>query len=648
MNRSKLGGWAFVALALTPALTIQAQTDSLIQAWDEGRVTELFQTASEEEEDHWNNWDLDDSAMEWPEEIQTFQSLTQWDHYLASRVVKHFQRNGLPKSPVELRALHYLSPEEQRQLWTQMDDLRQWKKQNPVRWENHQAVHGKIWLRYGRRLSALDQGYFLSPRTHPGSAYLGEPNYWLLRGTLRARKGLMLGWCAEQDFGEAWQPNGFDHWSGYLAYQGDDLLERLVIGGFNLQAAQGLTIWSGLRMQLSNEPSDPMVHARGLTPYAGALESGSMKGLGFRLRWKAWRLEPFFSKDLLSGQYREDGGVSIANDGLHRTSNALKRKDQLDLQQWGFYLRHSASAHRLGLIYHQLWLTATDDVQQQITRKSLGLEWVYSFQDKRIFTEWTFNNREGWGSVIGAHIPLSSAFKLGSRWMALHPSLHHPASKLLDAARADGRKEWRLAAEWFLTSKITMWWNYQQNQEWRKKLSTKGQMPVTWHQIGLEYRFSSQFRLLLQYRQWEEKAAVSEDLVAGNWQIHRWRIQVSGQPSERWHWRFRWETTSSLTTQSAGVFSFQEVGGQLVHSLRWSARFSVYRIPTYDLRSFGYLPDVSQAMNLPMYVGNGHEWHVLVKKEWKQQQLQIRYTYGGSDSPSPARQDLRIQFIQHF
>lgn len=648
MGHCRQGGWILVAWVCALAMNVYGQTDSLMRAWEEGRATELFQQASGEEESHWNDWDLNETPVEWPEETQTFQAITQWDPYLANRVAQHFQRNGLPRSPVELQALDYLSSDEQHQLWLQVDALREWRKQKPAKWSKHQSIRGKVWMRYGRRLSGLDRGYFLSPRTHPGSAYLGGPNYWLLRGEVKAGKGISLGWCAEKDLGEPWQTNVFDHWSGYWAYQGNGFLERLVVGSFNLQAAQGLTIWSGLRMQLSNELADPMVHARGLTPYAGALENGSMKGLAFRLRWKAWRLEPFFSKDKVSGQFQTDGEASIGRDGLHRTPNALYRKDQLDLQNWGFYLRHSATAHRFGLIFHRLWLEDTKDLKNGIERNSLGLEWVFAFHDKRVFTEWTISDRGGWGGMIGAHLPLSSSFKLGSRWMVVHPLLHHPASPLIDAARAAGRKEWSLTAEWLLTSKITMSWNYQQYQEWQSNLSSSGQMPVAWLQVGLEYRFSPRLQWLLQYRKWEEKAANAYELLHANRQIHRWRLQLSGRPSVSWHWRFRWENMSSMASPTSGFFSFQEVGGKLAESWRWSTRLSVFRIPHYDLRTFGYLPDVSQAMNLPMYTGQGHEWHFLVKKAWKQQQLEMRYTYRGSASKSPPRQDLRVQFIQRF
>ncbi|MBQ8704602.1 MAG: hypothetical protein IJ524_09555 [Bacteroidales bacterium] len=98
---------------------------------------------------------------------------------------------------------------------------------------------------------------------------------------------------ADKDAGEVW---GRGNFVGYHVMVSDVWrLERLIVGRYNLQFGQGLTLWTGLR-PFNLTGGAPLRYAVGVRPAVAFYEEGYQEGLAARVRLsKALRLSAFLS-----------------------------------------------------------------------------------------------------------------------------------------------------------------------------------------------------------------------------------------------------------------------------------------------------------------------------------------------------------------
>ena len=99
------------------------------------------------------------------------------------------------------------------------------------------------------------------------------------RYTLYGKVELRL--AADKDPGEAW---GTGNYVGYhLMVRHLGRLERLIVGRYNLQFGQGLTVWTGLR-PFNMLGATPIRYGNGVRPSATFYEEGYQEGLAARVR----------------------------------------------------------------------------------------------------------------------------------------------------------------------------------------------------------------------------------------------------------------------------------------------------------------------------------------------------------------------------
>lgn len=128
---------------------------------------------------------------------------------------------------------------------------------------------------------------------------------------------------AEKDPTELWGKGNF--YSYHLILNDIGRLERLIIGRYNLQFGQGLTLWSGLH-PFNLLGYTPQRFGRGVRASSTLYEEGYQEGLATSIRLaKAWHLSAFASRthgtNLLGGHVEYRHGNFIA--GLTATNTSL-------------------------------------------------------------------------------------------------------------------------------------------------------------------------------------------------------------------------------------------------------------------------------------------------------------------------------------
>lgn len=118
---------------------------------------------------------------------------------------------------------------------------------------------------------------------------------------------------ADRDAGEAW---GRGNFVGYHLMLSDvGRLERLLLGRYNLQFGQGLTLWTGLR-PFNMMGTSPLRYASGLRPAATFYEEDWQQGVAARVR--------LFSRVRLSLFASYDGDEALAGTRLEWHTSTLR------------------------------------------------------------------------------------------------------------------------------------------------------------------------------------------------------------------------------------------------------------------------------------------------------------------------------------
>lgn len=158
---------------------------------------------------------------------------------------------------------------------------------------------------------------------------------------------------ADKDAGEALfaksQPQGADFYGGHLMVSNIGILRRGIVGQYNLQFGQGLTLWSGFASHFTLQ-ADISRYARGIVAASPFVEYGYMRGIATTLALSRHiELSSFYSNVLRDATADQDGIIhSITNNSLHRSTTEINNKDRLREQLYGAHLRYTTGKIDLG------------------------------------------------------------------------------------------------------------------------------------------------------------------------------------------------------------------------------------------------------------------------------------------------------------
>jgi len=200
---------------------------------------------------------------------------------------------------------------------------------------------------------------------YPGPA---EKLYFRYKGS----KGKRFRWgiSAENDPGEPFftQSNrlGFDFYSGFFSYQGDQFLREFCLGDYQVKSGQGLSLWSGYGKRKSAQNIGIRQTGQGISPYCSADENHFLRGISTRLQKGPVSLTLFYSNkkaDANISEYTADSLVktvsSFQTSGYHRTRQEVADEKSLGVQTTGGSIRYSQQKFSAGINCSSEWYSAT-------------------------------------------------------------------------------------------------------------------------------------------------------------------------------------------------------------------------------------------------------------------------------------------------
>ncbi len=189
--------------------------------------------------------------------------------------------------------------------------------------------------------------------------YQGNNSALYVRYGFKFMKKLGWGFTAEKDAGEQFfngtQKQGFDYYSFHFVLRDVGIFKTIVVGDFQLEYGQGLTLCTGLA---GGKPSDPVTACRalqGIRPYTSSNEVFFKRGAAVSLKRRQLSLDLFASKRNLDGNTEVDSlsgansFTSIQESGLHRTQSEIADKHSVSEILYGSHIGYAIKNLRCGI-----------------------------------------------------------------------------------------------------------------------------------------------------------------------------------------------------------------------------------------------------------------------------------------------------------
>lgn len=263
----------------------------------------------------------------------------------------------------------------------------------------------------------------------------GGPYRRFVRMRFSEGQRFSAGLNAESDAGESfeWSPQtrGFDFYSAHLMIGKIGHLDRLILGDFQADFGQGLTLGTGFNIGKSALSLRNKKCFNGLRPYRSFNENLFLRGAAAGFNFGKWQSSLLFSsvKNDANLAFANDTGdmeaeaifTSLQNSGLHSTASELSDKNSIrsntaaasiryqnGLQQFGFTLVHqqfSKSYERGNEAYEQFLFSGKQ-------YKKAGLDWDLYLGNVNIYGEVSLSDFESAAVLSGALISLGKKLDL--------------------------------------------------------------------------------------------------------------------------------------------------------------------------------------------------------------------------------------------
>lgn len=210
---------------------------------------------------------------------------------------------------------------------------------------------------------------------------------WKLLTRYKFATGHFLGgFTAEKDAGEKILSGNSplpDFFSANLAWTGNGIVRKIIVGDFGAQFGTGTSINTGFRTGLSLIQTGYLSGSDEIRPYTSSDENIFFRGAAAQLQIKKTMLSFFFSANRIDATLdTTDNGSylfikTFQRSGLHNTSSLLEKKDNVIEYSYGINVVSDFKFFRLGI----LWTESRFSVP--VVKNDNNPEDIYDFEGDR-------------------------------------------------------------------------------------------------------------------------------------------------------------------------------------------------------------------------------------------------------------------------
>lgn len=446
---------------------------------------------------------------------------------------------------------------------------------------------------------------------------------------------------ADKDPGEAW---GRGNFVGYHLLVTDvGRLERLIVGRYNLQFGQGLTLWTGLR-PFNYVGSTPLRFGGGVRPAVAFYEEDWQEGIAARVRvGRGLRLSSFGSYangECLGGGHLEwrRGNLIV---GLTATYTALD----------------SAVVVR-DLPYTQHYFRGTQFFNG-------GVDAVWQWHRLMLYGEGAVDGDGHPAAIAGLLLDADSRLRLGVSARYYHPDYHNLHAQGYTFGSTQGEQGVSLDAEsrlpWKLTGRMSLDVYRFASLRYADYSPSAGE----WLRMQVERQWGGRFTATLRYasrRKERNVPNIDSTLYLGESTVRRqWQCEMKA-------------VVGSWTLTARGIYALYDSeaaarqGGGLVslaarysrQRMQASAALAWFDVDGYYARIYISESNLQYAWSMPALYGRGWRSHAVVRYSVSEQlQVAAKYTLtymsgaatigsGSAQTDGPCRQTWMLQVRWNF
>ena len=540
-----------------------------------------------------------------------------------------------------------------------------------------------------KSLIETPEGYKPPPASNPDATrYAGNKLGLYTRYTYQTRSGFQAGFVGEKDPGEEFfrgsNPYGFDHYSGHLQVKDTGMIRTLVVGDFNADFGQGLTLWTSASFGKSPDPMGVRKRAKGLYRSSSTNENQFLRGLGTTVTLGRFDITVFGSYKKIDANISdlsvEDSVVfsSLPISGLHRTPSEINNKKTLSELVTGGNINFGWKNLKVGATASFANLDGFYNMPNQPyryfepplnNRTNIGVDFTYALGNHMLFGEASGTLNHGAGVVGGGMFRVHQQLKvsiLGRHYQKDFSTYYTGAlSESTGPANENGIytgfdllpvKHWHVSgyADFFASS----WLRFGVNAPSRGRDFL----------IQTTYSPRQNFNFQIRYRMKQKEKNQAIDSAQVQWVVpystHGLRFHMAYNPSRTVQLKsrieFSWYQEENLSMEK-GLMFYQDISYRPEKSpLTLTGRFAVFETDSWNTRIYAYESDLLYYFSIPAYYSRGTSAYLLVKYSvgrnvdiW----FKVAQTFfatqdelgSGLDRISgPTRSDARIQIRMKF
>jgi hypothetical protein len=570
------------------------------------------------------------------------------------------------------------------------------KEKQPLKFKNV-LKYGKHEL-IGRYYDVLEpqQGYI----TQPGDSmpdYLGPSYQVFTRYRFKYKDRISIGFTAEKDRGEEWfggsQPQGFDFYSAHLMLKDFGPLKTLVIGDFQTQFGQGLTLWNGIGFRKTAYAMNIKRNPVGIRAYTATNQFTFNRGIAATLNMgfiakalKNLDASAFASHkpidgnigelDTLTGEALEVSSFLLS--GMHRTVSELAKKNTIDETVLGGNLTFRGKTFKVGATAVHTQFSTPFSPSDQLYNKyrfagdrltNIGMDYDWLVRKLHVFGEFSMSDNGGLAMLHGMQISLHSNLNFSALYRNFSKEYQNLKSNAVSDRFGTQNEEGLYVG--FEASPF-------------KKVKVQGYVDlfaypwvrsnIAYPSKGYEYLVQASFipnrnfEMYVRFRH-QNRPENATGIETGPAEVihfqrnnYRWNATVRVSKELQLRNRLEWVTVSRPDKPfEMGFMMYQDVIYKpLKLPLDFSGRIGLFSTQGSEARVYTYENDVLYSFTVPGFSGTGMRTYLNIKWEvrsnltlwlrWSQTYYSDRsvISSGAEEIDGDTRNDLRIQLRYTF
>ncbi|MBE0640300.1 MAG: helix-hairpin-helix domain-containing protein [Bacteroidales bacterium] len=522
-----------------------------------------------------------------------------------------------------------------------------------------------LFLRYSRVLQQ-QAGYAdlsdSAKAAKPNSYFLGSQDKYYMRYGFNYFNRIRVGLTAEKDAGEEFfkgsQPQGFDFYSGF-AYMSDlGIVNEVVVGDYQLEFGQGLTLWSGLYFGKSPDAGSLVRNQRRLRPSTSVDENRYMRGTAATVGLGNFKITGFYSSKKIDGNMGEVDTVSqeiqfvtsIQETGYHRTNAEMANRKIIGETLYGGNIVFRKNKFQVGATTYKTSLDKPLTLPDQLYRKfnfqgtdnlNYGLDVNFIVNRFNVFGEISGSENGGMAYLAGFHAPLHPSVSLSFFYRNYGIDYQNLYSNAFGESSANQNERGiysgilvYLHRNWTFRGYSDMFYS-----PW---LRYRIDFPSRGHEYlaQLDYHPNRKMEMYLRYRFKQKQLNETTDpnmIKAGETIKESFRFHASYAAMRQLLLKSRIEFLRYKLPDRGfqdGFLIYQDVQYQPDNKpFTVTLRYALFDTDSYDERIYAYENDVLYAFSIPAYYYKGSRFYILMKYEISEKiDLWLRFaqTYYGN------------------